>query len=81
MLLTLHSVDWFVLKSSADNQCSDCGNVQIWLFYFKKSKNIFSEMKKWSKMYELLKNNLANSEATAIVCTRATIAQLICLKG
>ena len=34
-LFTLHSVDCFALKSSADNQCSDCGSVQIWLFHSK----------------------------------------------
>ena len=50
MLFTLHIIDCFDLKRSGDNQCSDCGSVQIWLFYFKKFKNIYSEMKKWPKM-------------------------------
>ena len=70
MLFTLHSVDCFDLKRSGDNQCSDCGSVQIWLFYFKKFKNIYSEMKKWPKMWEFFKNNLANSEATTKFCLK-----------
>ena len=78
MLFTLHSVDCFDLKRSGDNQCSDCGSVQIWLFYFKKFKNIYIEMKKWPKMWEFFKNNLANSEATTKFCLSVRYEKLLC---
>ena len=64
MLFTLLSADLFDLKSSADNKHSDYKSVQIWLFCFKKYKNIYSKMKIWRKNGEFFKSNLANSEAT-----------------
>ena len=64
MLFTLLSADLFDLKSSADNKRSDYKSVQIWLFRFKKYKNIYSKMKIWQKNGEFFKSNLANSEET-----------------
>jgi len=74
-LFTLLSVEIFVLERSVDNQCGGCCSVQIGLFHFKKLRNIGSKIKKWSKIRDFLKNDLANYEATIMFCSQSENSQ------